>query len=284
MNIENLDSNKDYSYRKDLQGKSFKGEDLSRANFTGADIRGTNFQNAILKGANFDGSISGLQPYKSTLIVLGSLVTIILFLTVLDLVGLRVGDNLNSKINPGQAWSSVVTTLIMITFIYNLWISVESAFKWSIISGFFFSILVLCHTLIRWLIGYHLNLDQGYMAKSIIKLVTITGNSVIVGIGFGFISIVIASTVSIVKMVRSYGAGNTILFIAYMLVIPLSLIISHSNSSTWSYIISASIIFLAVLVGNYLTVKVLNEDKRYLLIRDIAIFVSTFLGTKLQKF
>jgi len=51
---------KDFQY-KNLRGKSFSGQDLAGANFSGADIRGANFSGAILVGADFNHTRSGLK-------------------------------------------------------------------------------------------------------------------------------------------------------------------------------------------------------------------------------
>lgn len=49
--------------RANLQGKSFKGQDLTGANFSYSDIRGADFSNAILVGANFAHTTAGLRSY-----------------------------------------------------------------------------------------------------------------------------------------------------------------------------------------------------------------------------
>jgi uncharacterized protein YjbI with pentapeptide repeats len=46
---------------ENLRGQSFQGTNLSGANFSEADIRGANFTNAKLIGANFSGTRAGLQ-------------------------------------------------------------------------------------------------------------------------------------------------------------------------------------------------------------------------------
>ncbi|TRU94158.1 MAG: hypothetical protein EWV89_18575 [Microcystis wesenbergii Mw_QC_B_20070930_S4] len=55
--------------RLELQGQSFRGQNLSHADFSYADIRGTDFTDAILIEANFSHAITGLRP-RSILILL----------------------------------------------------------------------------------------------------------------------------------------------------------------------------------------------------------------------
>ena len=60
---------------KNLQGKSFKGQDLTGASFEHTDIRGADFTNAVLIGANFSGSKTGRQFYR---IIFLSIITLLL--------------------------------------------------------------------------------------------------------------------------------------------------------------------------------------------------------------
>lgn len=48
---------------KNLQGQSFRNQDLTEANFSHADIRGTDFTNATLVGADFSYAKAGLQRF-----------------------------------------------------------------------------------------------------------------------------------------------------------------------------------------------------------------------------
>ncbi|MBD3887170.1 pentapeptide repeat-containing protein [Phormidium tenue FACHB-886] len=57
---------------KNLQGHSFRNQDLTDADFNRADIRGADFTNAILSGANFNQAIAGLQR-RSILVLLAAL-------------------------------------------------------------------------------------------------------------------------------------------------------------------------------------------------------------------
>ncbi|WP_341737611.1 pentapeptide repeat-containing protein [Microcoleus sp. CAWBG640] len=58
--------------RKNLRGRSFKGQDLTGANFSYADIRGADFSNAILRGANFSYAKAGLQHHWAIFLVIVS--------------------------------------------------------------------------------------------------------------------------------------------------------------------------------------------------------------------
>jgi uncharacterized protein YjbI with pentapeptide repeats len=65
--------------RRNLQGRSFRGEDLTAANFSYADIRSADFTGASLVGANFSHSLAGLNhPWRIfwfTLLILLAMVS-----------------------------------------------------------------------------------------------------------------------------------------------------------------------------------------------------------------
>jgi len=60
--------------RANLQGKSFRGQQLLGADFRYADIRGADFTNAVLTGADFGYAQAGLQQHWKISLVLGSLI------------------------------------------------------------------------------------------------------------------------------------------------------------------------------------------------------------------
>lgn len=60
--------------RTNLQGKSFKGQDLSGTDFSYANIRGTDFSNAKLVGANFSNVQAGSQPQWTFILIAISLI------------------------------------------------------------------------------------------------------------------------------------------------------------------------------------------------------------------
>jgi uncharacterized protein YjbI with pentapeptide repeats len=261
---------------QDLKGQSFKGQSLAGFNFDGADIRGANFEEASLNGANLANVKAGLQPSYSFGMTLGAFAVIALFLIVLEFLGLRIGDNLNSKINPGQAWNSIMTVLIILTFLYNIRKSLESAFKWSIY-------LILFHAVTRYFTGLFLGLNPEYLAKSVNKIIILAGNSIIVGVLFGVVSVVIASATAIVKLVRGIKIRNIVVLISFIFILPKSFILKLSNTSSVSICISLLLSILAIVLGLYLGSKALDEDERYYQIRSIAIFFATRFGTNFRN-
>lgn len=68
---------------KNLRGQSFAGQDLAGANFSGADVRGANFSGTILVGANFSHTQSGLKLSSSI-----GLIVVCIFLAVLTGIAL----------------------------------------------------------------------------------------------------------------------------------------------------------------------------------------------------
>jgi uncharacterized protein YjbI with pentapeptide repeats len=64
-----------YSYQN-LQGKSFKSEDLSNCNFSYSDIRGADFTGAILTDADFSYAQAGMKPqWEITMLILAAILS-----------------------------------------------------------------------------------------------------------------------------------------------------------------------------------------------------------------
>ncbi|MFB2982768.1 pentapeptide repeat-containing protein [Microseira sp. BLCC-F43] len=64
-----------YSYQN-LQGKSFKSEDISNCDFSYSDIRGADFTGAILTDADFSYAQAGMKPqWEITMLILAAILS-----------------------------------------------------------------------------------------------------------------------------------------------------------------------------------------------------------------
>ena len=101
-----------------LQGHTFKNQDLTEANFSYADLRGTNFTNTNLTGANFSHAKFGLQFHQKAISLTCS--SIISFFSVL--VAAYSADFLavltNKNENPIEYILVLSITLILLTIFF----------------------------------------------------------------------------------------------------------------------------------------------------------------------
>jgi uncharacterized protein YjbI with pentapeptide repeats len=90
--------NKDFQNRN-LNGFSFRGQDLTNANFSHADLRGTDFIDAILTNANFTQANLGSQAsWKIGIIVLSTISVVAPLFITSTFAGIAIGTNLSSGI------------------------------------------------------------------------------------------------------------------------------------------------------------------------------------------
>ncbi|HEY9672049.1 MAG TPA: pentapeptide repeat-containing protein [Waterburya sp.] len=95
-----------------LQGRSFKGQDLTDANFSHSDIRGANFTNTILRNAKFINAKAGLQLYWEVALVVGS----ILLAIVSGLASAVIGGFAGLRLTIGsQPYGILISAILLIT-------------------------------------------------------------------------------------------------------------------------------------------------------------------------
>ncbi|MGH7998807.1 MAG: pentapeptide repeat-containing protein, partial [Brasilonema sp.] len=84
--------------RANLRGEDFRGKNLAGANFSYADIRGVNFSHAVLIGANFRNAKAGLTTSWAISLVALSLILSLFAGLISAYAGAFAGDLLSSKI------------------------------------------------------------------------------------------------------------------------------------------------------------------------------------------
>jgi hypothetical protein len=99
---------------KNLQRKSFKGQNLADADFSGADLRGADFTGAVLTNANFSKCKTGLVPSSVVLIFIFSLIISLLSGYIAMLTGLTIQVMLNS---PETETAGYITIGLILLFI-----------------------------------------------------------------------------------------------------------------------------------------------------------------------
>ncbi len=104
-------------YKADLQGCSFRNNNLSGVNLSHADIRGADFTNGTLTGTNFSRAQAGLQRNWILGLIILSLILGIVAGFISGYVGGFAGSVLVSEgIFAVPFWSSIVAIFILATF------------------------------------------------------------------------------------------------------------------------------------------------------------------------
>ncbi len=253
-----------------LQGKSFQNKDLSSTNFSGANLRGTDFRNAILTGANFSNVKAGLQSHWIIGIIIICLILGILSGYISGYVG---GFSGSALVHEGYFsipfWSTIVAIFVLGTFALA-----------TIRQGFGSSLGTLAFiTALAAIIVASASRGEEVIANAVIFLVT---QSLVIGGAVAGVMIG-ALAIALIKLVLK---SNLVIFIGIISLISaipgilegLGDIPSQFLIIAWTIAILVTI--LVIFVVNIVGLRSGADEKKYPLIRTLAIIITTFRGTK----
>lgn len=260
-----------------LQGKSFQNKDLSSANFSGADLRGTDFRNAILIGANFSNVKAGLQHHW---IIGFIIISLMLGLSTGYISGYVGGFAGSVLIHEGYFsipfWSTIVAIFILVTFALT-----------TIRQGFGGSLGILAFiTALAAIIVAAASRGEKVIANAVIFLVTqclVIGGAV-AGVMIG------ALAIALIRLILKNRVFITFFIIIWIIsfigAVPgtlegLGKIPSQFLAVAWT--IAGLVTILVITVANTVGFRSTGGDKKYNLIRRIAMIIATFRGTKFIK-
>ncbi|WP_413176453.1 pentapeptide repeat-containing protein [Anabaena azotica] len=248
----------DYS-GQNLRGHSFKGQNLEGANFSYADIRSANFTNAKLNGANFSHATAGLQKRWIVFLILVSclLSGISGFLWVSNLVlGSLIFDTSNFT-NQITGWMSlIVFTLIMLFFIT---IRQELIALGVVIIAFATSIGIAVIGAI--IVGVIFGNRVGVLAVT--SAVSFAGAVAVAFSVTGAITIFVAAAIAI--------AGNKAGCVAGCVAVAIKGVFVGFGCSA------------GVILSVYMAWRAMKGDKKYSLVRNIAIAFAAIGGTNFRN-
>ncbi|MFW6357811.1 MAG: pentapeptide repeat-containing protein [Chroococcales cyanobacterium] len=237
------------SYRHNFQGQSFQGQNLTGADFSNTDIRGTDFSRTILRGANFSGAHAGLTPRWEIF----WLVAAILLSLVSGMICGFAGSAIQVMLTSGDRLYFIagIVSLVVVGLFFLLAIAVR------LLAAIAFIALVVFIAFIVAMILILLGLGSGIAGIVVTAVVTIVGVITLAG--------VIARSVA--------GSRGSYLTFAAAVV---GGIIAGQNLG------SAIGVILVVLLSAYMTQSSFKGNKRYELIYNTAIALTTLKGTSFQ--
>jgi hypothetical protein len=131
----------DYS-NKNLQGQSFKGQNLQNAKFCEADIRGVDFSFANLENADFSKAKTGLRTRYTVLVFIFSLVVSLFSGYIAMLSGITIRSLINSDEANMQVAGYMTLGYFAIFMGFAFWKGLFKAFKKIVIFMFALTILL----------------------------------------------------------------------------------------------------------------------------------------------
>ena len=257
-------------HQQNLRGCSFKAQDLTGANFSNADIRGADFTQAVLIGANFNSAKAGLK--QSWLLALQSVLFLLAMLAgfISAYAGTWVGGLLVKIETPTE--KLFVASFALILFLGFVLIS---TFRGIGSELWFFAIAVVT-SIVTILALPGTSNSRAYAV--LLALVVVVD---IAGILIGAIAIAISRILSniwwrlaIIELVALGGATlGTVAGLAE---------IKNTFALISAFAITVPAAIALVGLSFYIGRRAIAGDKKYVLIRSIAIYLCTLGGTSFR--
>jgi uncharacterized protein YjbI with pentapeptide repeats len=247
----------DFSHRN-LRSHSFCSQDLTEANFAGADIRGADFTASNLSNTDFSQAQAGLSPA-----LVKRLLAFSIFLALLSgFITAYAGGSFGYLFSASEPSSIMLGGVIAI------------------------GLILFCVTALRTGLGFALGLISLIAATVIVVIIAITPSQHIAdktAVGSLALSGAIAGVVSlaiVISLTRSSKLSLT--FACFGIILGIFFGVSEENifvGFVGVVLISTNVLGLATYIGR----KSLRHDRRYQLIRTLAISLSTFGGTRFNN-
>ncbi|MCU0568068.1 MAG: pentapeptide repeat-containing protein [Oculatellaceae cyanobacterium Prado106] len=255
-----------------LQGRSFQGQDLTGADFSKADIRGANFTNAVLVGANFTDARAGLKPLAAIALILDTL----LLATLAGLIGgfaaswiaLTAEDPAIHNVLLEALLTSLFPTA---TFAGFCWIIVRRGIGETL--GIVSVVMVVIAMVVAILIPTGSSADFK-LAVMIARSIAIAGTGA--ALGLGAIAIAIARTHRAIMRVPLGGCaiGGAIAGAMVGAV--------NATVDSWEWILVTLMVMALAWLSVWVGQHAMQKDKRYLLIRRLAMSILCLGGTSFK--
>jgi uncharacterized protein YjbI with pentapeptide repeats len=250
---------------KNLQNADFHGQNLTGEDFSNADIRGANFSSAILVGANFSNAKAGLPLiWKVGLIILSLILSLFAGL-IAGYAGAFIGDLLSGR-TYGHTTFGIISLISLISFLIIIF--------WQGLGG---TLATLAELIAAFLIA-----TLAFLPDTESKLI----DSLIVGAVFTVIGLA-GSLAGLVNMALAIAIARVmvlpkiraiIIFMASFGIILGALLGVRSQVS--AYFISGIVGLAAITLGAYVGWQAISGNKKYALIRTLAVGIVCQGGTK----
>ncbi len=252
-------------HNTNLQGADFRGKNLASADFSYADIRGTNFSNAILVGANFRNAKAGIPISKAIASVI-----ILLFLSLFaglisGYAGAYIGDLINNSVDGSSSFGiiSLISLATIVVIIFRRGFSVTLVVATAIITACLIaSVAVFGNDKT----GINLTIAAESTALGLIGTIA----------GVGYMAVVVA-----VAKVINLARANIITVSVALLGVVLG-VSSGVRTNELACLIAGLIALLAIIYGVYIAGEAIAANKKYELVRALAVGIVSQISTSFR--
>jgi hypothetical protein len=251
--------------KKNLQGNDFRGQILAGEDFSSADIRGTNFSGVVLVGANFRNAKAGLTIIWTVGLVVLSIILSLLAGLIAAYAGAFIGDLFAGKA-PGHTLFGIISVITLITFlVIILWQGLGAivAILAEVIAAFLIIVLAF------------LPETEGQVIDSLI-IGTIFTVIALAGTLAGLVNMGLA--VAVVRVMTLPGMQSVTGFMALFGIVLGALLGVRSHPS--AYVVAGIVGLAAISLGSYVGWQAICDNKKYALIRALAVGIVSQGGTK----
>lgn len=265
----------------DLRGVNFSKAVLEGANFSGAKLQGANFKEAVLIGANFQGVKTGVLPQYAALTALVASILGLLVGLMSGYVGGSFGDLLlplkdESIVYLLSSWLAlIVLGAFIVTIVRSGWGTALIIFA-----------LVLAIAVILLVIFSRVKSSEGTETfETVLDLLSVVIFQILLAIfiltslALGSVTVAIASLIGRLSIALASLGGIVGIFWGIqegLLNTPRKSLIAPQATA----ILLSVILILTIF---YIGLSALKEDRRYALVRQLAISIVTSMGTSFRS-
>ncbi len=251
-------------YRANLQGADFRGKNLAGADFSYADIRGAVFSNAILASANFSNAKAGLQTFWVISLVILLLIQSLFAGIISGYSGAFIGDLLSNEEYGNLFFGFVFLITLAIFLIVIFFQGLGAALV---------TVDIVSDCLIAALAFFPEN--QAGLSFSLSAVSTILAFvGVIASVGNMAVAVAIGRVMA--------GSKSTVLTGFMALIGTVFGTLCGVRSQYAAYLTSAFVSLAALTSGLYVGWQAIAGDKKYSLIRSLAIALVAQRGTSFR--
>jgi uncharacterized protein YjbI with pentapeptide repeats len=244
-------------------GADFRRENLAGADFSHADIRGANFSNAVLVGANFSNARAGLPTFWVIALVALSLILSLFAGLISAYAGALIGDLLSDKTYGASFFGIVSLITLAIFLIVILW------------EGLGATLATLTEVVAACLIAalaFFPDNQEGLLFGTVFTALALAGAMA------GICNMAVAVAVGRVMALPGNKA-----FTGFMAFIGAVLGALFGGRQVAAFLIAGLVALAAMTLGAYVSWQAIAGDKKYWLIRSLAIGIVAKGGTSFRS-
>jgi uncharacterized protein YjbI with pentapeptide repeats len=252
---------------KNLQNADFRGQNLTGEDFSNTDIRGANFSTAILVGANFSNTKAGLPIIWTIALISLSLILSLFAGLIAGYAGAFIGDLLSGR-TYGHITFGIISLISFISFLIIIF--------WQGLGGTLAILAELIAAFLIAILAFLPEIESQLIVGAVFTVIGLAGSLA------GLVNMALA--IAIARVMTLPKVRFIIIFMALFGIFLGALLGVRSDESSAAsasaYFISGIVGLAAITLGAYVGWQAISGNKKYTLIRTLAVGIVCQGGTK----